>query len=525
MTRRALPLLLLSLAVAGCGASRAPRATAPAAAAGPSGPPTAEELRRDLAVFASDSFRGRRTGTPDELRAASFIATRLAALGLEPAGDSGFFQLVPLLRPGLGPATRFEVRTAAGGVDTLAAGQAFFPIPSPARAEALPATRAEGDVVFLGYGVPTARTSRDALDRVDVAGKVVVVVSGAPREADAARRATLESAEQVGRLLAELIPRRPAAVVVLLTGAAAKVLPQLARQYARLAHSDEVYPAPPDSVRTLPMLVVGDPSRAGALLPAGWTDDDRPRALAGVHFSGFVDQEFNGHNVVGIVRGRDPALRSTYVAYGAHLDHIGVMERADSGAHGADSIANGADDDGSGSVSLLALARTFVNAPRPRRSVLFVWHTGEEEGLFGSERFTAHPPVPLDSIVAQLNADMIGRNAPDSLYLVGPVAAPKGQSRVLGEVVDSVNASLPRPFRINREWDSPTHPEQIYYRSDHFNYARRGIPIVFFTSGLHADYHRVSDEVDKIDFDKMARVCQLLLGVGRAVGEREGRLK
>jgi Zn-dependent M28 family amino/carboxypeptidase len=157
--------------------------------------------------------------------------------------------------------------------------------------------------------------------------------------------------------------------------------------------------------------------------------------------------------------------------------------------------------------------------------VLFVWHTGEEEGLFGSEHFTAHPPVPLDSIVAQLNADMIGRNAPDSLYLVGPVAAPKGQSRLLGALVDSVNAALPRPFRINREWDSPTHPEQIYYRSDHFNYARRGVPIVFFTSGLHDDYHRVSDEADKIDYDKLARVDLLLLGVGRAVGERETRLK
>jgi Zn-dependent M28 family amino/carboxypeptidase len=133
--------------------------------------------------------------------------------------------------------------------------------------------------------------------------------------------------------------------------------------------------------------------------------------------------------------------------------------------------------------------------------------------------------VPLDSIVAQLNADMIGRNAPDSLYLVGPVAAPNGQSKQLGAIVDSVNAALPRPFLINREWDSPTHPEQIYYRSDHFNYARRGVPIVFFTSGLHEDYHRVSDEPSKIDYDKLARVDALLLAVGHAVGDREGRLK
>jgi hypothetical protein len=354
-------------------------------------------------------------------------------------------------------------------------------------------------------------------------------VNGAPKDADAARRATLESPEQVGRHVAALLPRKPAAIVVLLTGASARLLPQLVRQTARLARAADVYPAPPDSARTMPMLLVGDPTKATALLPDGWPDgDDRPRALDGRRFRGFVDQELNGHNVVGIVRGRDPALRDTYVAYGAHLDHIGVdpVPRDSLGiAAAVDSINNGADDDGSGSVSLLALARAFQNGPRPRRSVLFVWHTGEEEGLFGSAYFTAHPRVPLDSVVAQLNADMIGRNAPDSLYLVGPAAAPKGQSRRLGALVDSVNASLARPFRVNREWDSPTHPEQIYYRSDHFNYARRGVPIVFFTTGLHEDYHQPSDEPSKIDYEKMARVDALLLGVGRAVGEREGRLK
>jgi Zn-dependent M28 family amino/carboxypeptidase len=235
-------------------------------------------------------------------------------------------------------------------------------------------------------------------------------------------------------------------------------------------------------------------------------------------------------NVVGVVRGRDPALRSTYVAFGAHYDHIGVqapggIPGTEAGATAVDSIANGADDDGSGSVTLLALARAFQQGPRPRRSVLFVWHVGEEQGLLGSDYFAAHPTVPLDSVVAQLNADMIGRNAPDSLFVVGPRAAPKGQSRRLGEIVDSVNATLRPPFAINREWDSPTHPEQIYYRSDHYSYARRGVPIVFLTSGLHEDYHRVSDEAAKIDYDKLARVGRLLLEVGRAVGDGAERPK
>jgi Zn-dependent M28 family amino/carboxypeptidase len=144
--------------------------------------------------------------------------------------------------------------------------------------------------------------------------------------------------------------------------------------------------------------------------------------------------------------------------------------------------------------------------------------------LYGSEWFTSHPTVPLDSIIAQLNADMIGRNGRDSLYIVGPHAAPRGQSAALGRIADSVNARLHPPFDIDREWDSPTHPEQIYYRSDHYNYARNGIPVIFFTSGLHADYHQVSDEPNKIEFDKLARVAAYIYDVGLAVADRGSRL-
>ena len=157
--------------------------------------------------------------------------------------------------------------------------------------------------------------------------------------------------------------------------------------------------------------------------------------------------------------------------------------------------------------------------------MLFVWHTGEEAGMLGSEWFVTHSTVPLDSVVAQLNADMIGRNGPDSLMLVGPRAAPNGQSRGLGTLVDSVNTALARPFVINREWDSPDHPEQIYFRSDHYSYAKRGIPIVFYTTGLHEDYHKVTDEVSKIDFDKLARVSDLIMRSALAVANRNERLR
>ena len=154
-----------------------------------------------------------------------------------------------------------------------------------------------------------------------------------------------------------------------------------------------------------------------------------------------------------------------------------------------------------------------------------------------SEHFAANPTVPIDSIVAMINADMIGRNggatedfasrgiapSPDRLYIVGPGAAPNGQSRVLGTIVDSVNARQPRPFTLDREWDTEAHPERIYFRSDHYNYAQRGVPVVFFTTGLHEDYHKVSDEVEKIDFDKLARVSTLIRDVTTALANRPTR--
>jgi Zn-dependent M28 family amino/carboxypeptidase len=176
-----------------------------------------------------------------------------------------------------------------------------------------------------------------------------------------------------------------------------------------------------------------------------------------------------------------------------------------------------------------------VASPRPLRSMLFVWHVGEEKGLLGSAYFTEQATVPIDSVVAQLNADMIGRNgaasadaplangAENTLFIVGPAAAENGQSRLLGQIVDSVNARQAAPFTFDREWDSPTHPERIYFRSDHYNYAKKGIPIVFLTTGLHADYHKVSDEAARINYAKLARVATLMHDVAVAVANRRTR--
>jgi Zn-dependent M28 family amino/carboxypeptidase len=196
-----------------------------------------------------------------------------------------------------------------------------------------------------------------------------------------------------------------------------------------------------------------------------------------------------------------------------------------------DSIFNGADDDGSGSMGVLEIAEALANAPtKPARSILFVWHTGEEDGLLGSAYYTSHPTVPRDSIIAQINIDMIGRGtAQDVKDLGGPdyliVVGHRRMSQDLGDVIEAVNARQPRPFRFDLAWDAPNHPEQIYGRSDHANYARIGIPVAFFFTGLHADYHQITDEPQYIDYPHYTRIVQYLNDVVVELANRPERVK
>jgi Zn-dependent M28 family amino/carboxypeptidase len=210
---------------------------------------------------------------------------------------------------------------------------------------------------------------------------------------------------------------------------------------------------------------------------------------------------------------------------GAHYDHVGYADteltsdgrrpsppgRVTPGA-ADDRIWNGADDDGSGTVAVMALARAFAQGVHPKRSLLFIWHAGEERGLYGSRFFADYPTVPLDRIVAQLNIDMIGRNRDDkkseanTVYLVGSDRI----SSELHQVSRDANQSLQPPLKLDYEMNDPSDPEQVYYRSDHYSYASKGIPIIFFTTGLHPDYHANTDDVSKIEFPKLARITQLV---------------
>lgn len=511
---------VLCVALVACSRPAPPPASAPPPATIPRGEISAAELERDLRALAADSMRGRETGTEDARRAAAFLADRVQRLGLEPAGDSMYLQRIPLQRESFASTSVIAV-DEAGGSQALVIGQDVVPLVN--LGPGVPPTKlsAAGDLVFVAYGV-TVPGKRDDYAGVPMAGRVVVVVVAAPPGADSATRARLEGEAGMAERLARILPGHPAAVVLLLPDSGTAGYHTLSRALARTVAARSNASSVPDGERVLPLIMLA-PLRAGSpLLPARWPADDRAEPVSGRRLRASVRQviaPFTGYNVVAVVRGSQATLARTFVALGAHYDHIGIVPPVD-----GDSIANGADDDGSGSVALLAVARALQQSEvKPQRSTLFVWHVGEEQGLLGSSYFVEHPTVPVDSIVAQVNADMIGRNASGLLYVVGPVAAPNGMSRRLGAIVDSVNASQRMPFAIDRSWDSPSHPEHIYERSDHYSYARKGIPIVFLTTGLHADYHMPSDEADRIDYAKLARVSRLLRDVVLSVGNSDRR--
>ncbi len=285
------------------------------------------------------------------------------------------------------------------------------------------------------------------------------------------------------------------------------------------------------------------------------------------------------HNVVGLIEGTDPKLRDTYVMYGAHLDHVGYSQTGTgregdvsgcrtrsavaleavtksgktpvkgapaargggagaAGGRGAgappadatrfdkgDYISNGADDDGSGSATLLGVAKAFAMGPKPKRSIVLMWHVGEEAGLLGSRYNADFPVVPLEKVQAVLNMDMVGRDDcndlegdyTNSVFLVGDDRI----STDLHNLIVETNQTMIKPLTLDYEMNDPSDPESVYTRSDHFSYAAKGIPVAFFTTGLHPDYHRVSDSVDKILFPKMARIGQLMYQAGFSIASTD----
>jgi hypothetical protein len=496
-------------------------------------PMSPEAMRTRLDAYAADSMRGRLTGTADNVKATRWIADELRKIGLEPAGDDGtFLQRVPLVR---GAADTAASSIIAAGT-TLRAYEDYVP-----RNQGPNARTFDGaPVVFAGtWGAP------GLLGGEAVRGKTVILATPADNSTVIKLQAQAQFAQAAAIVIAnfELMPPNVLAAV-----SSSPMIPDMDDSGApELPAYMHISRATAARILGVDDLAAATPGREGS-------------ALTGRNVFRKVPVE--AYNVVAILRGSDPTLRNEYVAVGAHSDHVGTRPPVDHDSVRAfqlelrakqlanngeitqamfmsvrvnmdsirrvhptprlDSIFNGADDDGSGSMAVLEVARAFgAQRVKPMRSVIFVWHTGEELGLFGAEHFTDHPTVARDQIVTQINLDMVGRGGvgeepgggPNYMQLIGS----RRLSTQLGDLVESVSSDKGFNWAFDYQYDAAGHPEQYYCRSDHYMYARYGIPVVFMSTGGHADYHQVTDEVQYLDFAKLSKVTRFTHELATAV--------
>lgn len=524
-----------------------------------------EEMKEWLSYIASDELQGREVFTEGLGLAGSYIADHLKEWGVTPAGDDGgYFQTVKVL--GMRTRSNSSVTvTANGQTRTFKDGQGV----TFARNQGGKQT-VSGPVEFVGYGHQYEPLHVDDYAGRDVKGKVVLYIGRlAPGMTTAHNRLVNGRARNATENRHALAAIGPVAAAGGRPSTGAQGVPSGVEGRGGAPARGGGPPAPPpannpqrvDFQTSLdvthpvpPLITASDEFFEFVFAGSGYSyadlkdraakQDTLPAvALRGATITITVDADYDtiqtrlSRNVVGIVRGSDARLRDTYVALGAHYDHVGYEEFATNANAGANLIAscpgqsrpmpragdiinNGADDDGSGSVTLMALAHAFATGQRPKRSLLFVWHTGEEAGLYGSRFMADHPVVPIDRISAQLNIDMVGRNRCDdpaqenTVFLVGSDRI----STELHNVNEEANASLRMPLTLDYEYNDAGDLESLYTRSDHYSYAAKGVPIIFFTTGLHRDYHFVTDEVEKINFPKMAHVAELVYATARRLG-------
>lgn len=474
----------------------------------------ADRLRAHLEFIASDLLEGRDTPSRGLDLAAAYMAAQLKLWGVQPGGDNGtYFQRISLSQPKLDA----SASTITVGGKTLKGGADFQPIAVPADLS--------GQIEYVGYGYRIPSKNIDPYAGRNVSGKILLVLQGSPKEAPLPDIWS-------GKIKDAEFPSQAAAR---LGAKAILVIPQIKDDGSTMVFvSGNQVPwadLKPDAVRAI---MAGEPVSGDELLRRAKEQDPKePFSLSVTKLASMKvvvnSVTLNYQNVVGIVPGSDPALKSEYVAFGAHYDHVGKF-----GEGPGDHIWNGADDDGSGTVAILEIAHAFAVGPRPKRSLIFVWHAGEEKGLWGSAHFVNNPTVPIDKIVTQLNMDMVGRSRmpgdtkpananltdPNSIYVIGS----RKLSDQLGDAVVAVNKDLLK-LNLDYKYDDPKDPEQFYYRSDHYNYAQKGIPIAFFFDGVHEDYHQAGDEVSKIDFVKMEKVSRTVYAIGWVMANAAERPK
>jgi len=548
-----------------------------------------EELKIYDYFLASDQLEGRNLPSRGYDTAALYVASHLAEWGLKPGGSASGTNgpLQPYFMPfvlttrsvvekqssasfsgpsplaAFGGSTEPQTATFDYGRDWMVAPAGGFRGLPPAESFDV-----SGQLVFAGNGYVIKKINADPYDGLDVRGKIIVV-AGLPAEVAAEQGRRGATQDPLGQQCTDyLTPEEYAAK----NGAIAVVRVANFRELSAMANFDKQAPSLngpsyivenfPEQVSCskAPVLIAGL-SMTNAIFTAEKFTVEKAFSAASAntaeksfelnakkHLNAHVvikSEPNHGENVVAILEGADPQLKNEYIVLSAHLDHVGLSLPLPDGHN----VNNGADDDGSGSTGLLAIARAYAQGAtrgmRPKRSIIFLWNGGEEKGLWGSRYFNEFPPVDLKQVVADLNMDMIGRTkSPGSVdtnpmhYLVNPgavlVVGPNISSDDLETTIETVNNNYQKlvldhfydvtaPDATHDNLGPKPNGQRIFYRSDHYNFAKMGIPIAFFCDGLHVDYHRPTDTPEKIDFREIQQVSKTVAAVAWVLGNQPGR--
>lgn len=468
---------------------------------------TQKDLRDQLTIIASDEMEGRETATPGQKKAAAYIEEQFKKFGLKPGNGNSYQQTYPVYQD--------ELKSASLNLYN-------FPFEYNRHFSANLNNTVNGSwtlnsIVYVAYGI--SDKDRDDYKDVDVKGKWVLLLDITPADMDKGEN-NIPTSNRFGLSTKVRTAMQKGAIGVL---AVSKSF--LSEKQTPANNTGNMYlnkQAAPNAIPVLSISYQAAASVISRVLTSYTALKDVAIGTYATNAKIAIDKSTNtieSSNVVALLEGTDK--KDEYVILTAHYDHLGKR---------GDVIYYGADDDGSGTVSVLEMAEAFAEAKKsgkgPRRSIVFMTVSGEEKGLWGSEYYSEHPIYPLAKTSVDLNTDMVGRIDPsykgDSLNYVFIIGEDKLSSD-LQKITDSINTHA--KMELDRRYNDPKDPNRFYYRSDHYNFARKGVPIIFYFNGVHKDYHRPSDTVDKINFDVMEKRVRLIFNTAWVMANREEMLK
>jgi hypothetical protein len=500
----------------------------------------ASDLESYLSFIASPLLKGRKNGEEGLQIVATYIASQAKKIGLKPGNNNSYFQQYQVVSKSFDP-DKTSITIIPGTEDPVIIREPIYQLMPMGAAD----LEIEGDVLFAGYGINAAKFKYNDLDSLDLTGKIILIMSRAPMTADG-RKTLFEDQRWLSftglQMKIQFLMFSKAKAILIVQDPKSGFTsfeesnPDLA-SYMNTGLSLKNQKNQIPDLPGMPRVIFVHRKVANEILNGtGYNLTDLQQEIDNKYkphsfqIKGkrikitevSITKEKNLPNVVAFTEGSDPVLKNEFVIFSGHMDHLGMN---------GDKIYPGADDDASGCAALLEMAEAFVKLPKkPLRSIVFLWVSGEEIGLFGSQSYVDNPPFPLDKTVADLNMDMIGRVKTDAdTSKNNPMTGPgsvfvitDSQSKELTSIAERVAKKT--GLTLDYSLSGRSHPLQLFARSDHYNFVRKNIPVLFFTSGLHATYHTSGDVIEKIEFNKLELVTKTMFQIGYEIANKKTRI-